>query len=253
MSSTNKTTNYELSQFIGSDKPAWLNDYNQDMSKIDTGIHTAQSTATGADGKADANASNIGDMSYLATSAKNTLVAAVNEVNATAVAADNTGSAAATLANQAKAKADANEANINKFNLTSISTLSPTVSKGSYDSTGSEVKFATDTTSSIFKIYGRVNINSLQGQSGQLTVKLGDTSLRPTEAYNVNCGAIMYRHYTNGQSTVSPLRLNVATDGQITVTRSTASDYVDSLDGSVDSITIMIPPCLYFNKNFGDN
>ena len=35
MSSTNKTTNYDLSQFVGSDKPAWLSDYNQDMSKID--------------------------------------------------------------------------------------------------------------------------------------------------------------------------------------------------------------------------
>ena len=54
MSSTNKTTNYELSQFVGSDKPAWLQDYNADMSKIDTGIHNAATTATGADGKADA-------------------------------------------------------------------------------------------------------------------------------------------------------------------------------------------------------
>ena len=34
MSSTNKTPNYQLSQFVGSDKPAWLADYNQDMSKI---------------------------------------------------------------------------------------------------------------------------------------------------------------------------------------------------------------------------
>lgn len=36
MSSTNKTTNYELSQFVGSDKPTWLGDYNSDMAKIDT-------------------------------------------------------------------------------------------------------------------------------------------------------------------------------------------------------------------------
>lgn len=38
MASTNKTTNYELSQFVGSDKPAWLGDYNQDMVKIDAGM-----------------------------------------------------------------------------------------------------------------------------------------------------------------------------------------------------------------------
>ena len=39
MASTNKTTNLQLSQFTSTDKPAWLGDYNQDMSKIDTAVH----------------------------------------------------------------------------------------------------------------------------------------------------------------------------------------------------------------------
>ena len=49
MSSTNKTTNLELSQFIGSDSPKWLTDYNADMEKIDAGYQTvkAQADATG--------------------------------------------------------------------------------------------------------------------------------------------------------------------------------------------------------------
>lgn len=38
MASTNKTPNYQLSQFIATDKPAWLTDVNGDMSKIDTAI-----------------------------------------------------------------------------------------------------------------------------------------------------------------------------------------------------------------------
>ena len=38
MSSTNKTTNYKLSQFVGTDVPSWLGDYNGDMSKIDKAI-----------------------------------------------------------------------------------------------------------------------------------------------------------------------------------------------------------------------
>ena len=66
MSSTNKTTNYNLSQFIGSDKPAWLVDYNGDMSAIDTQMKAnadaaaaAQTTANTADAKADTNASAI--------------------------------------------------------------------------------------------------------------------------------------------------------------------------------------------------
>lgn len=38
MSSTNKTTNYNLSQFVGTDIPSYLGDYNSDMSKIDKAI-----------------------------------------------------------------------------------------------------------------------------------------------------------------------------------------------------------------------
>lgn len=38
MSSTNKTTNLQLSQFVGTDKPTWLTDYNGDMQKIDSGF-----------------------------------------------------------------------------------------------------------------------------------------------------------------------------------------------------------------------
>ena len=33
MSSTNKTTNYNLSQYIGSDKPTYLGDYNRRYAK----------------------------------------------------------------------------------------------------------------------------------------------------------------------------------------------------------------------------
>jgi hypothetical protein len=35
MTATNHTSNYNLSQFTGTDRPTWLGDYNGDMSKID--------------------------------------------------------------------------------------------------------------------------------------------------------------------------------------------------------------------------
>ena len=47
MSSTNHTTNYNLPQFVGSDKPAWLGDVNPAMSAIDTQMKA------NADGVAD--------------------------------------------------------------------------------------------------------------------------------------------------------------------------------------------------------
>lgn len=35
MTATNKTANYNLSRFVGTDRPTWLGDYNSDMAKID--------------------------------------------------------------------------------------------------------------------------------------------------------------------------------------------------------------------------
>jgi hypothetical protein len=49
MGSTNKTTNLELSQFIGSDSPKWLTDYNADMQKIDTAVGAVQSQSDATD------------------------------------------------------------------------------------------------------------------------------------------------------------------------------------------------------------
>lgn len=54
MSSTNKTANYKLSQYIGTDKPTYLGDYNGDMSKIDTQMKTNADSASNAKSAAGA-------------------------------------------------------------------------------------------------------------------------------------------------------------------------------------------------------
>lgn len=66
MSATNHTTTIGLSQYISTDKPTYLTDYNGDMLAIDNafasdrdGISTAQNKANTADGKADANKTSI--------------------------------------------------------------------------------------------------------------------------------------------------------------------------------------------------
>lgn len=48
MSSTNKTPNYELSQYVGTDKPTYLGDYNGDMLRIDTQMKANNDMATNA-------------------------------------------------------------------------------------------------------------------------------------------------------------------------------------------------------------
>lgn len=118
MGSTNKTTNLELSQFLGTDKPSWLNDYNADMLAIDsavgenvTDISTAQSRADSAYTLADNTASSVSALSTqvsanttdIATAQGNittinsligngtptttdqTIIGAINEINANAL------------------------------------------------------------------------------------------------------------------------------------------------------------------------
>lgn len=52
MSSTNKTTHYDLSQYVGTDKPTYLSDYNSDMAKIDAALYQANTNASTAESNA---------------------------------------------------------------------------------------------------------------------------------------------------------------------------------------------------------
>ena len=52
MGHTNSTTNYNLPQFMTTDKPAWLTDINGAFNAIDTGMHNAQTKADTADNNA---------------------------------------------------------------------------------------------------------------------------------------------------------------------------------------------------------
>lgn len=71
MASTNKTTNYLLPQFIGTDKPTWLGDINSAMSAIDTQMKANADAASAAAATANAAAPNstvesiAGDVSQL--------------------------------------------------------------------------------------------------------------------------------------------------------------------------------------------
>ena len=102
MASTNKTTNYELSQFIGTDKPTFLGDYNGDMQKIDTAIAGVAATASGASSTAASALTEAQSASSTAASAATT--AATADTNATA--ALTTAGNAATAASAAQSTAD---------------------------------------------------------------------------------------------------------------------------------------------------
>lgn len=56
MAHTNQTTNYSLSQFAGTDRPSWIDDYNADMAKIDTAIKAAAQHGSNTYTKSEADA-----------------------------------------------------------------------------------------------------------------------------------------------------------------------------------------------------
>lgn len=116
MASTNKTINYDLSQYLANDKPTYLVDYNSDMNKIDTQMKANNDLAGLAKTEADDLSSRVdgqdiiignlnttvgqhtsdistlntnvsavntkvGDLTNLNTTDKTDVVSAVNEVN----------------------------------------------------------------------------------------------------------------------------------------------------------------------------
>lgn len=112
MSSTNKTPNYNLSQFIDSDKPSWRGDYNSDMSKIDTSIKGACTQAQAA--------------ATIATDAKTTATSALAKAtdNATAIATvTDTADTALSLARTNEGDIAANETAFQQYKTQTASKL----------------------------------------------------------------------------------------------------------------------------------
>lgn len=74
MGYTNKTTHYELPQYVATDKPKYLTDFNETMVAIDTQMYTNAQAAATADGKAVA----AKDVADGAVSSISTLDAQIN-------------------------------------------------------------------------------------------------------------------------------------------------------------------------------
>lgn len=240
MSSTNKTTNYNLSQFIGTDKPAWLSDYNGDMGKIDAGLNTAQNTATGADGKANANATAIGDLTTLTTTAKTNLVAAVNEVKTSADTALNTATNAAGSATQALTTANA---------LADYLTLSPTpvplasVVAQSGTINRAELTIATNSTKTAGKLYGV--LGHTPSASGDQVITLNiDSGIHPDTEFTISPVGIIANTVPTNSQAGNDVSATFKPNGTIVLR------YYASYSGS--RYYGIFFPSLYFFTDFGD-
>lgn len=275
MASSNHTTYFNLSQYSASDKPTYLVDYNGDMSKIDAGLHEADSDAKTAiseigdlsnltttakssvvasinevDAEADANTTAIGNLSNLTTTANTDLVVAINEVDAEA---DNNSSNIGTMANlETTVKTNLvgaiNEvnSNFNKFNLTNFNSYTGndmSYSSCSYNS--GAVTVASNSDYSILKIYGNLVLTTSSGGWGSaVTISNAIPSgYRPSSDITINpCGSIVGNY---SEIIFSSLSVTLKTTGEIVlnIAKGTNTDV---------AVNCCIIPFIIFTKDFGD-
>lgn len=215
MSHTNTTTNYNLPQFVGTDKPTWLNDVNGAFSAIDTQMKANADSATSAGTSATTANTSIGTLSNLNTETKTDLVSAVNEVNTDLGTVSGVASQAVTSANSANTKANAIEGYLDISTFTT-----PTVTGTGFTVDQSNIGCASNTQGTLGKIYGEVRITC--NTNTNITVSL-QTPLRPSETININGGVLLFWSDSDYEFKPFMSSISINTSGVASVTISGVS------------------------------
>lgn len=269
MAHTNQTTNYELSQFVGTDKPTFLGDYNGDMQKIDAAIKGAKDTADGASTTAESAAALATTASQTATQAAtdaasasanattalntaNNATTAAQSASTAAAGATTTADAAATKADAAKAEAEAATAAValkpsydetfaRMFSMTSNDVVPTGTATFTVREAGTIFKVAKNTDESLAKFYGRVQVtcSALASADSYKLCTLATGFSAPLEAFNIF-------GLTGQDNNGTPLTafLKVTTTGDV--------ELWANLAAGTTSVVIILPPCMYVMQDFGD-
>lgn len=167
MSSTNKTTTYKLSQYIGTDKPTYLGDYNGDMLKIDSQMKANADSASKAVSAAGA-AQAVADKASKDVKALNDSVTA----NSEDIASLKTKNAQQDVSIQNatnSASSALNKANQNEHNITDINTRNQWIQGTNIHNTGLPNYTKGSWNCSYNRLSGLLNI------SGQIELSQGST------------------------------------------------------------------------------
>ena len=129
MAYTNKTTHYELPQYVGNDKPTYLGDFNGAMEKIDTAIFGVDTKAESAISNADSASETANNAYEVANGAKSTANGAQSTANTaqqTATDAQSTATSALNVANNVGNRLNSLESNVGEL-VNTINGLKGTV------------------------------------------------------------------------------------------------------------------------------
>ena len=256
MSHTNTTPNFNLPQFVGTDKPAWLTDINQAFLNVDTAIKTAKDSADTATGSATTANTSIGTLTNLNTTEKSNLVGAINEINTNVGIAQNTANGASTTATATDNRLTAFE---KKFNVMHSITTGQIPATGNANT--AVVRLAQDSTSSMFKFYGARyffsnSVIQYSAVAGMANTYGADTGLilttPPTQAYIVeNSGMrIQIDNSDTNVRSMAPIHFAVGTNGHIYVNPKGDASNITIPNGVFEEY--IYSPYLYFNTSFGD-
>lgn len=209
MGSTNKTTNLQLPQWIGTDKPTFLGDLNDAFLKIDNGYSDIKDSATTAESQA-------GQALSKATNAENNVTEALetaNTANTTAGEAKTLATSASTTANNAlttanKAKEDLVDVNNVISSLTNWTQLG--VSAGS-STTNLSVTAKNNPTLKMLNMYGSFNLTG--GVVSGVTL-FTISGFAPSNTRTIQGG---FSFYNLSGDTVMNLPVNINSDGSVTI------------------------------------
>lgn len=265
MSHTNSTTNYNLPQFVGTDKPAWLGDINPAMASIDTAIKGAKDAGDTADGKAtqaqaevDALETTVGTLNTTVGTLSTTVTAQGGDINTNATNIQKNSDAIVALAEHF------NLSDFTTINLNDMKSLS--VLTNYVDVSSCDLTLAQNDDGSIFKFYGRLYM-ARSASSDSTIPKTAIPGL--TNTYGIPTGLYLKSAPTNGfviqggamnvpstpHTSIVPnsiwnLEFAVGTDGQIYL-------YVGSSTSETwygqSSYRTFYWANLYFAKDFGDD
>lgn len=252
MSATNETTYLKLPQFVATDKPTWLGDFNNAMVKIDNNAATTHNTVSGmpaqiaaVDQKADAAVSTANSAKSTATAAQSTATAAQSTANAAASDIAKVKAYLVELPNKGK-KTDSNGISFVNASGASVG-VTGAISKVN-------IQWALNEDGTYGKIYGTfilVNCTIPSGTFARIpanTIPIG----KPSAVYDIDCAGVS-----------AVVR---GTSPNYTMTRLISSYYRINPNGTIDislsptegstpatQVTTFLFPCVYYFEDFGDS
>lgn len=218
MSSTNKTTNYQLSQYIGSDKPTYLGDYNGDMNKIDAAIKKAAdkaSTASSTAGTASSNATEALQKAKEASGKADTAQETAEAAQTTATGALSTATAASNLAGSANTAATDAQSRINSNVWTTAAAPTNLHSNASFPTPADQkqVKFSYNPFLNLMRASGGLSlVEGISLNTGEVLFTLPSSIPRPATIKHLTCvGTVWF-----GRSNITKVfAVDIDTNGNV--------------------------------------